>query len=135
MKYLLDTDTVSYAVRGGYASLDSRLATAKVDSLHVSAITRAELLFGLERRGNPRALARLVHALLDRVTVLSWDSAAADVYAKIAVKLEKNGTPIGYADTMIAAHALSIDATLVTNNIKHFQLVKGLGLQLENWAI
>jgi tRNA(fMet)-specific endonuclease VapC len=132
MKYLLDADTVSYAVRGGYVQLDSRLATAKVDSLHVSVITRAELLFGLERYGNPRALARLVHALLDRVTVLPWDSGAADVYAKIAAKLEKNGMPIGYADTMIAAHALSIDATLVTNNTKHFQSVKGL--QLENWV-
>jgi tRNA(fMet)-specific endonuclease VapC len=132
MKYLLDADTVSYAVRGGYVQLDSRLATAKVDSLHVSVISRAELLFGLERRGNPRALVRLVHALLDRVTVLPWDSGAADVYAKIAVKLEKNGMPIGYADTMIAAHALSIDATLVTNNTKHFQSVKGL--QLENWV-
>jgi tRNA(fMet)-specific endonuclease VapC len=64
--------------------------------------------------------------------VLPWDSAAADVYAKISAKLEKNGMPIGYADTMIAAHALSIDAILVTNNTKHFQSVKGL--QLENWV-
>jgi tRNA(fMet)-specific endonuclease VapC len=132
VKYLLDTDTVSYAIRGGYPSLDVRLAAASPDSIAVSVITRAELLYGLERRGNPRALARLVHAFLDRITTLSWDSGAADAYAKVAVQLDKRGTPIGTADTMIAAHALVVNAALVTNNTKHFERVKGL--VLENWV-
>ena len=97
----------------------------------ISVVTRAELLFGLEKRGNPRGLSRVVHSFLDRITILPWDNAAADTFAKIRVQLEKRGTPIGFADTMIGAHALSLKATLITNNVKHFQNVKRLAV--ENW--
>ena len=68
--HLLDTDTCSYAIRKPSATLDTRLATVKPDSLTLSAVTRAELMFGLEKRGNPRALTRLVHGFLDRVAVM-----------------------------------------------------------------
>lgn len=84
-----------------------------------------------EKRANPRGLSRVVHAFLDRMTILPWDNAAADTFAKVRVRLEKLGTPIGFADTMIGAHALSLKATLITNNLKHFQKVKGLSV--ENW--
>lgn len=131
MLRLLDTDTSSYAIRGASATLDAALAAAAPGSLAISAITRAELMFGLEKRGNPRALARLVQGFLDRVTVLPWDAAAADRYAKLRVQLERGGTPIGLFDTMIAAHALALGAVLVSNNRKHFQQVKAL--ILENW--
>ena len=97
----------------------------------ISVITRAELLFGLEKRGNPRGLARVLHAFLDRMTILPWDNAAADTFAKLRAQLERRGTPIGFADTMIGAHALALKAALVTNNQKHFQNVRGLAL--ENW--
>ena len=63
MLYLLDTDTCNYAIRYACARLDARLAAAKAGSLAVSAVTRAELVFGLEKRGNPRALSRRVHGL------------------------------------------------------------------------
>ncbi len=132
MLYLLDTDTCSYAIRYACASLDARLAAAKAGSLAVSAVTRAELIFGLEKRGNPRALSRRVHAFLDRVTVAPWDGAAADHFAQLRAKLERDGTPIGIFDTMIAGHALALKATLVTNNRKHFQKVKAL--KVENWV-
>ena len=131
MLYLLDTDTCSYAIRFAHASLDARLAAAKPGSLAVSAVTRAELIFGLEKRGNPRGLSRRVHAFLDRVTVLPWDAAAADRFAKLRTRLESAGNPIGTFDTMIAAHALALDATLVTNNLRHFQ--KARPLKVENW--
>ena len=131
MRYLLDTDTASYAIRGGFPALDARLASVAPREMAISVITRAELLFGLEKRGNPRGLSRVVHSFLDRMTNLPWDHAAADTFAKIRVQLEKRGTPIGFADTMISAHALSLKATLVSNNLKHFQKVKGLAL--ENW--
>ncbi len=132
MLYLLDTDTSSYAIRGASAALDAALATAAPGSLAISAITRAELVFGLEKRGNPRALTRLVQGFLDRVTVLPWDAAAADRYARLRAQLERAGTPIGLFDTMIAGHALALSAALVTNNQKHFQHVKAL--KLENWS-
>lgn len=132
MLRLLDTDTSSYAIRGASATLDAALAAAAPGSLAISAVTRAELMFGLEKRGSPRALARLVQAFLDRVTVLPWDAAAADRCANLRAQLERSGTPIGLFDTMIAGHALALGATLVTNNRKHFRHVKAL--KLENWT-
>ncbi len=131
MRYLLDTDTAGYAIRGSYPALDARLAKATPRDLAISVITRAELLFCLEKRGNPRGLARVVHAFLDRMTIPPWDNAAADAFAKLRAQLERQGTPIGFADTMIGAHALALKVVLVTNNQRHFQNVKGL--TLENW--
>ena len=131
MRYLLDTDTASYSIRGSSLALDARLAKTAARDMAISVITRAELLFGLEKRGNPRGLARVVHAFLDRMTILPWDNAAADTFAKVRAQLEKQGTPIGLADTMIGAHALALKVTLVTNNLRHFQNVRGL--TLENW--
>lgn len=131
MRYLLNTDTASYIIRGAFPALDAKLATVVPHDVAISVITRAELLFGLERRGNPRGLSRVVRAFLDRMTIPPWDSAAADTFAKVRAQLERQGTPIGLADTMIAAHALTLKVVLVTNNQKHFQNVKGLAL--ENW--
>ena len=131
MLYLLDTDICSYALRGDSATLDTRLAAAVAGSLAVSAVTRAELIFGLEKRGNPRALARLVREFLSRVSVRPWDTAAADQFARLRARLERAGTPIGVFDTMIAGHALALGATLVTNNRRHFGKVAGL--RIANW--
>ena len=131
MPCLLDTGTCSYAIRNASTTLDARLATASPDSLALSAVTRAELMFGLEKRGNPRELTRLVHGFLDRVEVMPWDAQAAGHFAQLRALLERNGTPIGIFDTMIAGHALALKATLVTNNQKHFQKVKAP--KIENW--
>ena len=131
MPYLLDTGTCSYAIRNASTRLDARLAIASPDALAISAVTRAELMFGLEKRGNPRELTRLVHGFLDRVAVMPWDAQAADHFAKLRALLERGGTPIGIFDTMIAGHAVALKATLVTNNQKHFQKVKAL--KFENW--
>ena len=132
MLYLLDTDTCSYAMRGASGALDARLASAKPNEIAISAVTRGELMFGLERRGKPQALSRLVHDLLGRIAVMPWDAAAADHFARLRAVLERSGTPIGVMDTMIAGHALALNAILVTNNQKHFQKV--LVLRVENWT-
>lgn len=130
--FLLDTDTCSYAIRGSSAALDQKLARSKPGTLVISAVTRAELMFGLAKRGNPRSLTRLVHGLLDVLATMAWDASAADCHADLRTRLERGGTPIGVLDTMIAAHALALDAILITNNQKHFQRVKAL--QCENWV-
>lgn len=132
MLYLLDTDTCSYALRGVSPALDARLAAADAESLAISAITRAELMFGLEKRGNPRALGRLVHAFLARIAVMPWDAAAACHFARVRARLQRAGSPIGTFDTMIAGHALALKATLVTNNRRHFGKVAAL--RIVNWA-
>ena len=90
MLYLLDTDTGSYAIRGASAALDTALAAAVPGTLAISAITRVELVFGLEKRGNPRALTRLVHGFMARVAVMPWDAAAADRYSKL--RAQRNGS-------------------------------------------
>ena len=131
MQYLLDTDICSYAIRGVSAVLDARLVSAREDTLVISAVTRAELVFGLEKRGNPRALSRLVHAFLDRTAVMPWDAAAADHFARLRARLDRAGTPIGIFDTMIAGHAQALKAVLVSNNQKHFAKVRSL--KTENW--
>ena len=132
MLYLLDTDTCSHVIRGVSGALDARLAMAKPESLAVSVITRAELMYGLEKRGRPRALSRLLHGFLDSIAVMPWDTPAGDQFARLRVALERAGTPIGVMDSMIAGHALALDATLVTNNLKHFQKVAAL--KVENWS-
>ena len=131
MQHLLDTDICSYAIRGVSAVLDARLVSAREDTLVISAVTRAELVFGLEKRGNPRALSRLVHAFLDRTAVMPWDAAAADHFARLRARLDRAGTPIGIFDTMIAGHAQALKAVLVSNNQKRFAKVRSL--KTENW--
>jgi tRNA(fMet)-specific endonuclease VapC len=98
----------------------------------ISAITRAELRFGVQRLSGKTRLAAEVSRFLSGIHTLAWDEAAADRFAEVRAELEQRGTPIGIMDTMIAAHAKSIDAILVTNNVKHLALVKGL--LVENWT-
>jgi len=101
--------------------------------LTISAITYAELRLGAGRSGNPRKHDRLISEFCERLdAVFSWDAKAADSFAVLQVKLFKAGTPIGDNDTMIAGHALSVGAIVVTNNQKHFTKVKKL--KVENWV-
>lgn len=98
----------------------------------ISAVTRAELRYGVRRLPNAKGLAGEVERFLNGIHTLPWDEAAADHFADVRVALEQVGTATGIMDTMIAAHARALKATLVTNNVKHFRLVKGL--VVENWS-
>jgi tRNA(fMet)-specific endonuclease VapC len=128
--FMLDTDTVSFALRG-VGAVATRLAEQKRSELCMSAITVAELRFGAHKRGS-RKISRAIDAFLSGVEVLPFDTAAAARFGSVAAALSKHGEPIGQMDTLIAAHALSIGATLVTNNERHFSKVSGL--TIENWA-
>ena len=131
---MLDTDTCSYVIRERPVTVLETLQN-KVQGGHdlcVSAITYAELLLGAERSSNARKHRRLISAFCERLdAILPWDSAAAESFARLQAALFAAGTPIGNNDTMIAGHALSVDATVVTNNQKHFKKVKKL--KIENW--
>lgn len=129
---LLDTNIVSYILRGTLPRADARLLSAPANSLYVSAITRGELKFGLSRKPGALRLARLVDDFLIRVPSLDWNSDAADAYGTLRAELERRGSPIGNLDTLIAAHALALGATLVTTNRRHFAPVPGL--EIEDWA-
>jgi tRNA(fMet)-specific endonuclease VapC len=132
MLYMLDTDTSSYVIRGGYTSLERHLATTRQTDRCISAMTRAELLYGLKVRPESYYLHTMVRRFLDATRALAWDADAADFHAEIRYQLRAAGTPIGEMDTLIAAHALAADAVLVTNNTRHFETIK-LPLLLENW--
>ena len=124
MKFLLDTDSVSYALRGE-GGVAEQIRAHRPSELGLSAITLAELRFGAERRRS-RRLHRLIDAFVGDVAVLPFDEEAAGRFGKVAAALVSKGAKIGSLDAMIAAHALQLDLTLVTHNLKHFRRVRGL---------
>ena len=132
MLHMLDTDISSYIVKGGYGTVESHLETTPLSALCISAITRAELLYGLKRLPPAHHLQEAVRRFLLMVPLLAWDAEAADFHAQIKHQLKSDGTPIGEFDMLIAAHALAVDAVLVTNNTRHFERIQ-LPLMLENW--
>jgi tRNA(fMet)-specific endonuclease VapC len=131
-RFMLDTDISSYILRDRPAVVGNWLRRVRGADVCVSVITEAELLYGVRLAGSDNDLQRDVDDFLRRLDVLMWDSAAAAEYTEIRSGLEGYGTPIGNMDLMIAAHARSLGATLVTNNERHFRRVAGL--RVENWA-
>ena len=124
--FLLDTDMCSYAIKGRHPALDSRLRSLSPHQIAISAVTRAELRFGMALRPEASRLAMLVESFLQTVATLPWDAPTADRYATVRAMLQQAGQPIGDHDTMIAAHALTVNATLITHNLAHFTRVNGL---------
>ncbi len=127
--FMLDTDTVSYALRG-VGGVKDQISRRKPLELCVSAITMSELWYGAAVRGS-RKLDALIAGFAANVTVLAFDERAAATFGHVAAGLAQRGTPIGQLDTLIAAHALSLGLIFVTNNAKHFRRVRGL--RTENW--
>src|SRR5579862_5991285 len=117
---MLDTDMSSCVIKGNAPAVDARLRSLDVMQVCISAITRAELRFGILRLRGANRLAVEVEKFLAGVHTLPWDEVAADQFAEVRAGLERGGTPIGSMDTMIAAHAKALSAVLVTNNVKHF---------------
>jgi tRNA(fMet)-specific endonuclease VapC len=128
-EYMLDTDTVSFALRGR-GRVGARLLEHRPSQLCISSIALAELRFGAETRRS-RALHRLIGTFVESVEVVAFDQPAADRFAAVAASLTRRGAPIGTFDTLMAAHALSLGLTFVTNNTQHFARVTGLNT--ENW--
>jgi tRNA(fMet)-specific endonuclease VapC len=130
--YLLDTNIVSYFIRGNYREVRKHIVRNPVASLTVSAVTEAELHFwGLCRPGSTRTRIG-VEDFLARVPSLPWDSGAAQSYSRSRDQLKRKGLVLSTTDLMIAAHALSQDLTLVTHD-SVFSLVDGL--KTEDWTV
>ncbi|WP_411034986.1 type II toxin-antitoxin system VapC family toxin [Shinella sp. BYT-45] len=129
-RYMLDTNVISDIVRNPDGAAARRVATINDDALCTSAIVASELRYGLRKKGAV-ALARRVEAVLGEVEILPYDAPVSFAYAQTRSTLEKSGQPIGYTDLFIAAHALSLDLTLVTANVREFSRVEGL--KVENW--
>lgn len=129
MQYLLDTDTISFALRGQGGVADA-LRRRSPSEVCTSSVVAGELELGVVRRG-ARKLRRELDALYSGLEVLPYDLDAARRYGRVAAVLMDEGVPIGVEDTMVAAHALSRGLTLVTHNRKHFERVDGL--RVEDW--
>ena len=127
---MLDTDTVSYIIRK-HPSIIKNLIKHEDDEICISAITNAELFYGLEKKGSQR-LFNEVHSVIGKCTLIDFNTSQSEIYGKIRLELEKSGTPLGDMDILIAAAALSTGAILVSHNIKHFSKIKGL--KVEDWC-
>ena len=128
--YMLDTNAASAVIRGD-ATLMARLRAQPVSSMCISAVTEAELRYGLARKPGARALHGAVASFLQHVRSQPWDHAAALQYGELRAGLEAACTPLGNLDTLIAAHALAVGVTLVTRD-RAFQRVPGL--RVEDWS-
>lgn len=128
--YLLDTNVLSDLVRRPQGLVAARIAQVGELKVGTSMIVASELRFGALKRNSPR-LAAQVDAILAAMVVLPFDLPADREYAKLRLHLEQAGTPIGPNDLLIAAHALAINATLVTANRAEFSRVPAL--VVENW--
>lgn len=133
LRYMLDTNIASYLLRGTHPVLEQRLRRESVDAVCISAITRAELRYGVARLWPTASrLAREVERFLRGIITLPWDDAAADAYGPVRAALERAGTPVGALDTQIGAHALITDVTLITHNTGEFCRIPGL--RVEDWT-
>jgi tRNA(fMet)-specific endonuclease VapC len=131
VRYLLDTNTASYVIKGNFPRVRERLLKVPMVEVGISVVTEAELRFGVARRPEAVTLQRVVEEFLLRVEVLPWNSEAAREYARIRALLEKDGEPMGNIDLMIAAQALAAEVVLVTHD-HVFRRVKGL--KVEDWS-
>jgi len=130
--YLLDTNVASHVIRGDRPGISRRLASLPMAEIAVSAVTEGELLYGLARRNHPAALTERVRQFLLRVDVLAWDRDAARAYADLRTACEATGVSLAPLDMMIAAHAITADAVLVTND-KAFLRISD-PLRAESWG-
>lgn len=129
---MLDTNTASYVINEHSTTVRERLAALPMDSIVISAVTQAELLYGLARKGHPAALGNLIREFLLRVETLPWDGHAATVYGDLRASCAAAGISLGALDMMIAAHAVATNATLVTHD-KAFARVPDGALAVEDW--
>lgn len=128
---MLDTNTVSHLVKQ-HPNVARHVIAVPMASLSISAITAGELLYSLAKRPEAVGLRAAVTELMRRVDVLPWDFSAAERYGTLRADLVRTGKPLGSLDLLIAAHALTASAVLVTNDRAFSQIAQ---LQVEDWTV
>jgi tRNA(fMet)-specific endonuclease VapC len=130
IRYLLDTNIVSYFVKGINDGLIKRMERGfKAQNMAISAVTRAELRLGLEMMDANGGRRKRITLLMDHLPALPWTAAAADLFEGIKTRLQRKGQPIGEFDTQIGTHALAEGLILVTHNTRQFERITGLKLE------
>lgn len=133
MKYLLDTNICISIIRKKPAIVLQRLSDTPIGSVGVSALTVAELAYGVQKSQAPEQNQQALAQFLLPLVIIDFDAQAALSYGIVRMQLKRNGTPIGAIDTLIGAQALSLGVTLVTNNTREFQRIPDL--VLEDWSM
>jgi tRNA(fMet)-specific endonuclease VapC len=128
--FLIDTDISSYAIKSQHG-IAKKLLGLRADEWGISVISYHEIAFGLSLQNLSVKVSENGPVFLASSTVFNFDSESAEAAAFVRKTLRTMGKPTGYFDSLIAGHALALDATLVSNNLKHFENVPGL--KLENW--
>jgi tRNA(fMet)-specific endonuclease VapC len=129
-RYLLDTNIVSALVRDPQGQVARRIARVGEDKVCTSIVVACELRFGAAKKGSAR-LTEQLEQVLSALPILALEAGADHRYGELRADLERNGEPIGANDMLIAAHALALGLTLVTDNVNEFRRVKGLAVR--NW--
>jgi tRNA(fMet)-specific endonuclease VapC len=131
MKYLLDTNICVALIRQKPKDLIKQITSYKPGDIGISTITIAELIHGAQKSTRKEQNMTALDQFLLPLEIADFDQSAAVVYGHIRTYLENKGTPIGSMDMLIAAHALSLDVALVTNNTREFKSVPSL--KIEDW--
>lgn len=130
-RYLIDTNIASCIIKGNSPAVDRRLVKVAMADLAISTVTEGELRFGAARLPQATRLHNMIEDFLLRVAILPWDSDAAQQCGQLRASLEREGQSMGNLDVMIAAHALALEAILVTND-RAFGRIKRL--KVEDWT-
>jgi tRNA(fMet)-specific endonuclease VapC len=130
--WMLDTNIASHVIKGDQPEIIKRLVSIPMEDIVISSVTEGELLYGLAKRGYPKALSERVRQFLLRVDVLPWDHDVTRTYGDLRAACEAKGVTLAPLDMMIAAHAVATDATLVTRD-KTFARVPE-SLRIDDWT-
>lgn len=131
--YLLDTNICIYIIKKKPANVFEKFQSIIPGNIGISSITLAELQYGVSKSAFPDKNQNALQQFLIPLEIIDFDHSAAIYYGTLRSKLEKDGTPIGPLDMLIGAHAQSLKAILITNNLKEFMRIEGL--KVENWVI
>jgi len=131
LKYMLDTNIIIYTIKNRPKKVRDTFNEHE-GQMCISAITRGELIYGVENSAQPKKNLEIVNGLLSRLEIASFEEYASDHFGQLRAELYKKGKPIGPYDMLIAGHARAMGLILITNNTKEFERVPGLRIQ--NWA-
>lgn len=132
MNFMLDTNTCIYIIKRKPPKVIKRFEQLQISQVSISSITLSELEYGVIKSSKPEQNHLALAQFLAPIEILPYDDTSARFYGELRFHLEKQGTPIGSLDMLIAAHALSKGYILVTNNVKEFGRVPNL--EINNWV-
>jgi len=132
VRYLLDTNICIYIIKRRPKEVLRRFREVETGDIGISSVTLSELYFGAAKSAFPKENRLALESFVMPLGIQAYDAPAAAAYGEVRADLERKGTPIGSMDLLIAAHAISLRAVLVTNNTREFRRVRGLSV--DNWC-